>query len=58
MQHMQKLPAHPNCRNHLFVLSSSFAACVNNAKLQKVLQVRPIAAHGLFFGSITVSLVG
>lgn len=39
MQHMQKLPARSDCRNHLFVLSSSLAACVGNPKMQRVLQV-------------------
>jgi hypothetical protein len=39
LQHMQKLPACPDCRNHLFLLSSSFAGCVNNPRMQKVLQV-------------------
>lgn len=39
MQHMQKLPARSGCRNHLFVLSSSLAACVGNPKMQRVLQV-------------------
>jgi hypothetical protein len=38
MQHMQKLPARPDCHNHLIILSSSFAACANNLKMQKVLQ--------------------
>jgi predicted branched-subunit amino acid permease len=38
MQHMQKLPARPDCHNHLFILSSSFTACANNPKMQKVLQ--------------------
>jgi hypothetical protein len=39
MQHMQKLPARSDCRNNLFVLSSSLAACVGNPKMQRVLQV-------------------
>lgn len=39
MQHMQKLPARPDCHNHLFILSSSFEACADNPKMQKLLQV-------------------
>jgi hypothetical protein len=43
MQHMQKLPARPDCHNHLFILSSSFEACADNPKMQRLLQVHPCA---------------
>jgi hypothetical protein len=43
MQHMQKLPARPDCHNHLIILSTSFTACANNLKMQKVLQASSVA---------------
>jgi hypothetical protein len=39
MQHMHKLPARPNCHNQLFILSSSFAGCLGDPKMSKLLQV-------------------
>jgi hypothetical protein len=39
LAHMQKQPACPDCRNHVFILSSSFATCAGHAKMQKLLQL-------------------
>lgn len=39
MQHLYKLPARPDCHSHLFILSSSFAGCLGDPKMNKLLQL-------------------